>query len=102
VDKLTKRKSSWSPGLSGTGPGTVCQCKQGHGRKRRKGRKERKERGGKERDYCVERSGTATLMMDGSMDTDESKTSSRGREGWGEGKMRRGKGTKESDGQQWL
>jgi hypothetical protein len=37
------------------------------------------------------------LMMVGSMDTDESKTSSGGREGWGEGKMRRGKGTKESE-----
>ena len=41
-----------------------------------------------------------SLMMDGSMDTDESKTSIGEREGWGEGKMRRGKGTKESHGHQ--
>jgi hypothetical protein len=50
----------------------------------------------------AERSGPAAMMMDGSMDTDESKTSSEGREGWGEGKMRRGKGTKASHGQQCL
>jgi hypothetical protein len=40
--------------------------------------------------------------MDGSMDREENKRSRGGREGWGAGKIRRGKATKESHGQQWL
>ena len=89
------------PGLPGTGPGTARQRKLGQGRE---GRKEGKEREGKERACGAERSGPAA-RMDGSMDgqgREESKRLSGGRERRAAGKIRRGNGTKESHGQQWL
>jgi hypothetical protein len=80
-------------------PGPPASANKGkEGREGKEGRKGRKEEG-KERVSGAERSVSVVLMMDGSMDTEECKTSSRGREGWGEEKMRRGKGTKESYGQ---
>jgi hypothetical protein len=58
-------------------PAQTRPAKEGReGREGKEGRKGRKERA------CgAERSGPVALMMDGSMDTDESKTSSGGREG---------------------
>ena len=89
------------PGLSGTGPGPVRQRKLGQGRE---GRKEGKESEGKERACGAERSGPAA-RMDGSIDgqgREESKRLSGGRERRAAGEIRRGNGTKESHGQQWL
>jgi len=89
------------PGLPGTGPGTARQRKLGQGRE---GRKEGKEREGKERACGAERSGPAA-RMDGWIDGQRrEQEASGGREGWGwgAGKIRRGKATKESHGQQWL
>ena len=77
--------------------------REGKGREGKEGKKGRKE-GGKEQACGAERSGPAA-RMDGWIDgqgREESKRLSGGRERRAAGKIRRGNGTKESHGQQWL
>ena len=79
------------PGLPGTGPGTARQRKQ-QGREGRegKGRKEGREGKRKGRSGPAARKGAGLRRgwIDGSMDREESKRSSGGREGLGAGKIR--------------